>query len=147
MARNGEYSLALLELDNSRKISSQINHPLAVAEIECVEAFVRHETGEFSKAEKLYNSSRSRFTDAEEILPASLVSLDLTILYCEMHRHEETIELAAGIIPVLESLKLYPETLEAIAMLSRAVKSREISESLLRSIRFSIQQDPLTKLL
>ena len=144
--RAGEYDSSRQEIAKAKQLFGRLDFPLGMSEIEWVEGFLAHETGDLAGAEKLYLAARSRYLDAEERLPATLLSLDLTILYCDQQRHDEAIELAAEILPALHSLKLHPESLEAIAMLAKAVAEKDVSRTLLRSIRDRIQHDPLSKL-
>jgi tetratricopeptide (TPR) repeat protein len=147
MARSGDYGSSMKELTKSRQLWKSVDWPLGTAEMDWVEAFVCHETGNLARAEELYISARTSFSDAHESLSGTLLALDLGVLYWDQARISEAIQTAAEVIPALQSLRLHPETLEAISILARAIRNQEVSQSLLKEVRARIQQDPLIEML
>ncbi len=61
----------------------------------------------------------------------------------EQDRWAGVLDLAPQCLPILESLKLYRETVAAVSLLSQAVEAGEVPSVLLRHVRNTIRRDPL----
>ncbi len=94
-------------------------------------------------AEERYRSAHQHFIELQDWRQAALVALDLAALYARQDKQSEVLDLVSGLLPALESLNLYPETLSAVRLLRQGLRKMEITQALLAAVREKLQQDPL----
>ena len=56
------------------------------------------------------------------------------------------LDVASEAVPLLEPLRLSRETLTAVDLLAKGVRSEEIPQEVLREVKRCLEQDPLTLL-
>ena len=145
-ANAGSYAAAGESLSIAKRRCLSQDHPLGSFQVQYTDGFIQHGLGRLRDAETLYLGARYGFTHAGEPLPMALVALDLSILYAEQERWADVLGLAAEAVPLLQSLRLYPETLAAVKVLAHAVRTEKISSQLLLEVSRRLRQDPMAQL-
>lgn len=77
-------------------------------------------TGHAAAAEAAFHDARTGFTDSRLIFPASLVTIDLALLFAQVGRRAEIIPLAEEVMTTFRSLQVGREAILALLLLRRA---------------------------
>lgn len=144
--RKGDNHLALEHLGKAKKLCVKIDHPSGRCEVQAVEGFIRHGLGELQEAEELCLRARAGFVAASEAYSVALVDLELALLYTNQDAWDKVVAFSSEAVPLLEGLRLYEETLAAVALLARAIETEQVPPQVLKTVRESLEQDPLTRL-
>ncbi len=145
-AKSGLYRAASESLNKCSEFKNCFDSPLESLKIFWVDAVIKHGVGDLDAAERLFRLARSGYSEAHDLSNFAIISLDLAMLLSEDERWQEAMSLALEAVPILESVRLYPETLTAVSLLSQALESRDVSSLLLRNVRDALNRDPLTGL-
>ena len=141
--RAGTYDLASENLALSLDYWPEEDYPLEKAKLMWLKGCIKEGVGRLDEAESLYREARSAYIEAGEDSSTALLGLHIAALCSEKGRHACVIDLLSEAVPALESLRFHDETLAALALLSQAVSAGEVSSSLLRRVKLSIERDPL----
>lgn len=133
-----ETVLVSLDRDLARELSPQ--YP---SHIEFIEGQIEQGYGRLGTAEAKFLRARSGFDELNESLDSALVSLELSILYSEMGRFSEVIEICLEIVPFFESLTLGEKTLVSLYVLKEALSRENLTTTILRDLRYVLRGDPL----
>ncbi len=128
-----------------RRLSQQVN-PLLLHQVESIEGMVEHGYGRLESAEAKYLAARSGFDDLDAPFYSAFVSLDISILYCEVNRFSEAIPICAEIVSFFESLTLGEEALMSLCLLKDALARRDVTTSILRELQTLLLADPLVEI-
>ncbi len=142
-AKVAHYQSAKKTLDQTRAYCSRLDHPLGVLKIQWLDAMIHLSSGDTSAAEPLLVAARMAYAEARDLSSFGIISLDLAILYAEQGRWTRVLELVSEAVPILASIQLHPETVEAVDLLAKAIETGEVSSSQIRQVREAILQDPL----
>ncbi len=82
----------------------------------------------------------------EEPPPESAFDGTLRPVAYDLSHGGEALGLTAEVVPILESRRLYEETLAAVGLLGQAIERGEVAGSLLREVRDAVLRDPLIAL-
>ncbi len=145
-AKAGLYQEGAANLSKANVLCQQLDNPLESLKILWVDGVIKQGERDLPNAEKLIRHARSGYQEAEEICSFALASLDLAVLLSEQQRWSDTLDLTLEVVPLLESLRLNPESLAAISLLSKALETKRVSPLLLRDVRDTVHRDPLTAL-
>ncbi len=145
-ARFGNFDAAAKCLARTKAEWKSYGHPLGLCEIRHLEGNIHEGFGEMGPAESCYDEALRGFSDLGEKRLWALVALDQMMLYYGLGRAAETTKLTASTLPILQSMKLYPETLAAIRLLAEEAVELELREDLLLRVRKLLLQDPLLRL-
>ncbi len=98
--------------------------------------------GALSKAEDLLLAARAGLRREGEIYGATMVGLDLALLYADQGNSRQVIRLAAETLPVLKALRVFRDSLAAFHMLQSAVEKERVDATLLHQVRTALQRSP-----
>jgi len=93
--------------------------------------------GRLQEAAASLEPARATFVAMQELAPATLVSLDLALVYLRQKRQQEVIRIATEIIPIFRAYDINSEAFLAGQLLQEALASQSITESLLHRMRAS----------
>ena len=144
--RAGSYGLAWQNIVLSLESRPGEDCPLGKAKVAWLKGCAKEGMGEPEEAESLYCEARTLYIEAEDSTSTALLGLDIAAFYSENGRHAEVMDLISKALPVLGSLRFHDETLAALALLSQAARSGEVSSSLLRRVIRCMARDPLHQL-
>ena len=136
-------------IDGHRRVKSMcssLDYPKGEAEIEHLQGNISEGTGQHALAERQYARAYERFAQLGERHGAAFAGLDLAVVRSFRDQHQEVLKLVGELIPLLESLKLHPETLTAVRLLVKAHADTRITNGLLVKVREQLRQDPLLRL-
>ena len=145
-ARFGDFSAAAESLARTKAEWKFSGHPVGLYEIRHLEGNIHEGLGEPGPAESCYDDALCGFNDLGEERLWALAALDQTILYSGLGRVAEAMKLAVSTLPVLQSIRLYPETLAALRLLIEETAEMELRQDLLLEVRELLTQDPLVRL-
>ena len=146
LAKAGRYGKASEYLALAKRRLEQQGNPLGQHELAWIDGDIHCGMGELATAEDCYLAARAGFRQAREWSRVGLVCLDLAILCTETGRFSRSAELAAEAVPLLESLKLYDETIAAVGLLAKSIRMEDVKRDLLQDVRRCLEQDPLIQL-
>lgn len=108
---------------------------LNVLRLTWIEARVAAGLGRERDAERLYAAARAGFLAAGLIFPASLVSLELALLWFSQGRRDEAAELAGELAASFSGLKVGREIIISLLLLRRAIEEGQLTELLESRVR------------
>ncbi len=111
-----------------------------------LEGNIKEAIGDYPAAEKRYSEAHGGFVKREYWHRGALAAVDLAIAYARQNKNEQLLELGSELVPNLEKLELYPETLAAVRLLAKAVAETKITSELLCGVREKLRKDPLIQL-
>jgi len=146
LARTSQYELAAAKLRIAFEQYALVKDPVSGLQIQWVEGNIRHGQGNRKAAESLYRTASAGFEELGQTLCSALTNLDLAILHTNHQEWGKACLVAGRIVPILESLNLYPETVAAVGLLSKTVQARQLTQETLQTVRSSLNADPLASL-
>ncbi|MEE8522474.1 MAG: AraC family transcriptional regulator [Thermoanaerobaculia bacterium] len=146
-ARAGNPEAATASLSRAKAHWKTLGHPLGWYQLRHLEGIIFDRLGKLRSAESCHAEALRGFSDLGEDRLAALVALDQAILNFKLDNRNRAMELASSILPVLESMKLHPETLAAVRLLAQEVAAMELSQDLLYKVRQLIRREPLLQLI
>jgi hypothetical protein len=147
LMKTGDFQQAEVQLISLRKKYPYPQKPLWGGQVLWLSAKIDHGLGKLAPAEKQFQLGLNRLSDLEEPLYTALLLLDLALLYSETKRLTKTIEISIQILPIFESMKLYDETMSVIRLFSIAIIQTNVTSSILRDLRHSLERDPLLEVM
>jgi hypothetical protein len=120
-----------------------LDYPIGWHEIHHLEGNLSELVGDVVAAETSYLEAFEGFLSANEPRPAVLLALDLAMLDSRQGRTDRAEDLARWSIPILQSMKLYEETVAAIELLARESAARRIDQQRLAEVARLLRLDPL----
>ncbi len=131
----GRYHEALEALPRAYELCEALDEPVTLHQLHWTEGLTRKGLGEAGEAERLIQTARSGLAEWEAPGHAAVATLDLAILYHEQGHTAKLSELAAQLIPVLESLGLRGEALASLKLLRDAIATGKITLEILNRLR------------
>lgn len=116
-----------------------MNQPLVL----WLEANIEHLRHRPETAAQGYLSANRAYKEIGDDLHASLVTLDLAILFAEHQKYAEVASVTADIAPTLAKYRLGDETRESLRLLQEATRHMVVEEAVLQRLRAALQRDPL----
>ena len=144
--RRGNLKAAIDGHEQLESIYRLLAYPKGEWEIQHLEGNISEAMGKYALAEKRYARAYEELVGLEEWRGAAFAGLDLAVVYSRGDRQPEVLQLLSTLIPILESLELYPETLAAVGLLRKALQETDVTHALLCQVREVLRQDPLLRL-
>lgn len=145
-AREGRFRAAAAHLKRAKSLQTQTYNPLGFYDLQWTDAYIHQGFGRFRTAERLYLSALSGFSDAQAVGRTAVASVDLAILYSEQDQLDKALRAATQTVSILESIRIYPESLLVATRLANELSQQMVSFKLLLSLRRRLLKDPLTGL-
>jgi tetratricopeptide (TPR) repeat protein len=114
----GLYGLAAELLPRIRPLYGA--HRLNGLRLRWLEGRLAAGTGQTAEAEAAFSDARAGFAESRLIFPASLVTMDLALLFAQMGRRGEIIPLAEEVMTAFRALQVGREAILALLLLRRA---------------------------
>ena len=144
--RLGDFRSAASGLERLKLLRTSTIYQARRWAVEQLEGNINEGMGQYAAAEGRYSKSYRNLVEREEWRGASFAALDLAALYSRQDMREEMLNVVSKLIPILDSLELHPETVAAVALLSKALADGRIQYGLLAEVRSKLQSDPLLRL-
>ncbi len=144
----GRFADAAELLGPARELCSIHGESLEQFQLKWVEGRVAKGLGQSSLAEERFHAFRAGFEAAGETAHATVVSMELALIYCEQGRPEAA-GYAAEAIPLLDGFKFRSEALAARRLLLEALARERLTPEILREVRLvlcSVVWDPAVRL-
>ena len=131
----GLYALAAEFLPRIRSLygSSRLNG----LRLRWLEGRLAAGTGQDAEAEAAFREARAGFAESRLIFPASLVTIDLALLFAQVGRRAEIIPLAEEVVTTFRALQVGREAILALLLLRRACE--DTSQTLSRVVERLIE--------
>ncbi|HKI02017.1 MAG TPA: hypothetical protein VKK31_08560 [Thermoanaerobaculia bacterium] len=136
-AQLGRFALARRLLELVKPLYESDQNRLNLLRLRWVAGQVAAGLGEVMEAESAFQEVRSGFLAAGLVFPASMVSLDLALLWAEQGRTAEIRDLALELIASFRALGVGREATIALVLLRRACEEEEVA---LLKVREAIQR-------
>jgi len=133
----GRFALARRLMETVRPLYERQQNGLNLLRLRWVEGQVAAGLGEPVEAEAAFQEVRSGFLAVGLVFPASMVSLDLALLWAEQGRTTEIRDLALELIASFRALGVGREATIALVLLRRACEEEKVA---LLKVREAIQQ-------
>jgi hypothetical protein len=138
--KEGEYERAAELLGCAMKSSAEkspwIHH------FPWIKATIHHGLREFNLAEVGYREAVEGFAALDETFYSRLASLDLSILYLDLGRYLEAIDLSSVVVSFFTVLDLSEEALAALQVLKQSLCELSLTKETLLGFRDAVRQDP-----
>ena len=118
----------------ARQLCAAHGRALEHCQLRWVEGRVAKGLGKSSLAEERFHASRAGFLAASETAHASVVAVELAMLYCQEGRPEAA-RYAAEAIPLLDAFEFHTEALAARRLLAEALIRERLTPEVLRQVR------------
>ncbi len=142
----GQYPAATESLVQATQYCSELDYALGCHQIQWVEGDIKQGMGDLNGAEQLYLLAREGFGAGKELYCVGLICLELAILNSKTGNLDTLKGFASEAVPILESLKMYPETVAAVSLFSQALEAGEVPYQCMREVRHCLQRDPMAHL-
>jgi tetratricopeptide (TPR) repeat protein len=122
-------------LQKAKMLCSRLKSPLARHRLTWVEGLLMQESKNLNEAERLIRQARNGFLRRSESAYVMLTSLDLAHLCLQQKRGQEAQCLVTEVLPLLEAMKVKPQTLAALHVLQNAIGQGQVDHSHEQTLR------------
>ena len=136
----GRSAEAAALIPEARRLYEQVGALTYLPRLRWTEGRVLIALGRLAEAEAVLLEVRDRFIEETMAFDAALVSLDLSTLYLQQGRSEETRRLTAELIPVFQSHEIYHEALASLVLFQKAAEMEQLTAGLIEEIAAYLQE-------
>ncbi len=129
---------ALAAVPRAHALCEALGEPVTRQQLRWTAGLARQALGQHERAEARLRTAYTGFLELGARGYAAVVALDLGIASLELGKGEEVARLAAGAIPVFESLRLDREAVAALELLRGAILDDAMTLPILRQARASL---------
>lgn len=123
---------ALAMLEDSRPLYAQFRDPWTRTRLHWLEGKIARGLGDLPEAEEIFKRLWYDLQEPSYAHELTLLSIDLAEVYVARGKHEEAMELAEDLMPLLEGWGMHAEGLAMWLLMERAIQERRAEGALFR---------------
>ncbi|HEX6902238.1 MAG TPA: tetratricopeptide repeat protein [Thermoanaerobaculia bacterium] len=123
---------ALAMLEDSRPLYAQFRDPWTRTRLHWLEGKIARGLGDLAEAEEIFKRLWYDLQEPSYAHELTLLSIDLAEVYVARGKHEEAMELAEDLMPLLEGWGMHAEGLAMWLLMERAIQERQAEGALFR---------------
>lgn len=136
----GRYGEVRILLADAHRLAASYGTEADVRRVRWFEGALARDTGDVATAERLLLEVRGEYVARRAAYEASLVSLDLVVLYLEQGRREPVRRLAQEMLSVFASLEVQRESMAAFILFQRAAMAETLTAAVARQVLTAVRR-------
>ena len=121
---------AALAVEDVRRFGAELGGTIDEIRLRWTEARIAKGLGNAEEAVARYREVHESLAEEGLLYDSALLSLELGLVYLDLHRPEETAECVSHALPVLTAQSVEREALAAVSLLTRAMKEGRLAREL-----------------
>ncbi|HVT61559.1 MAG TPA: hypothetical protein VHR45_24575 [Thermoanaerobaculia bacterium] len=131
---NGQTDKARAQLERFRSFYKELGDARTELPLAWLEARIAARSGNLQEAEQRFGDLRRRFLECGMGYDASLVMLDLALLFLEQGRRAEVRQMPEQMLPILLSGDIHQHAISALIAFQQAAEADQLTAALVREI-------------